>query len=82
MLFRSSWKQISGESVTLSSSTISKPSFTAPLVSNGETKTLVFELTVSDGSGRTAKDTVTITVEPINSAPQAIAKVKSVREAS
>ena len=77
-----SWKQISGESVTLSSSTISKPSFTAPLVSNGETKTLVFELTVSDGSGRTAKDTVTITVEPINSAPQAIAKVKSVREAS
>lgn len=75
-----SWTQISGESVTLSASDIAKPSFEAPDVSNGETKTLTFELTVSDGLGRTAKDTVKITVEPINGDPTAFAKVKSVRE--
>ncbi len=75
-----SWTQISGESVTLSSSDIAKPSFETPDVNNGETKTLTFELTVSDGMGRTAKDTVKVTVEPINGDPTAFAKVKSVRE--
>ena len=77
-----SWKQLSGVGVELSANDVAKPTFTAPIVSNGETKTLTFELTVSDDTGRNAKDTVTITVEPINSAPEAIAKVKSVREAS
>jgi len=75
------WKQVSGEQVELSASDIAKPSFVAPEVANGQTKTLVFELTVSDGNGRTAKDTVTVIVDPINGAPTAIAKVKSVREA-
>jgi hypothetical protein len=75
------WRQISGEQVELSASDIAKPSFVAPEVANGETKTLVFEITVSDGTGRTAKDTVTVIVEPINGAPTAIAKVKTVREA-
>ncbi len=75
-----SWTQISGESVTLSSSDIAKPSFAAPDVNNGDTKTFTFELTVSDEMGRTAKDTVKITVEPINGDPTAFAKVKSVRE--
>lgn len=74
------WRQVTGEQVALSSSTVAKPSFTAPEVANGEVKTLVFELTVSDGEGRNAKDTVTITVDPINGDPTAIAKVKSVRE--
>jgi hypothetical protein len=75
------WRQLSGEQVTLSSTSLPKPSFEAPEVANGETKTLVFELTVSDGQGRSAKDTVTITVKPINGDPTAIAKIKSVREA-
>lgn len=75
-----SWTQVSGVSVTLSASDIAKPSFETPDVANGETKTLTFELTVSDGAGRTAKDTVKITVEPINGNPTAFAKVKSVRE--
>lgn len=75
------WRQISGEQVELSASDIAKPSFVAPEVANGETKTLVFEITVSDGTGRSAKDTVTVIVEPINGAPTAIAKVKTVREA-
>jgi hypothetical protein len=74
------WRQVSGEQVTLSATDLAKPSFVAPQVANGETKSLVFELTVSDGEGRSAKDTVTVTVEPINSDPTAIAKVKSVRE--
>jgi hypothetical protein len=75
------WRQISGEQVTLSSTNLPKPSFEAPEVGNGETKTLVFELTVSDDGGRSAKDTITVTVTPINGDPTAIAKVKSVREA-
>ncbi len=75
------WRQISGEQVTLSSTSLPKPSFEAPEVENGATKTLVFELTVSDDTGRSAKDTITVTVTPINGDPTAIAKVKSVREA-
>lgn len=76
------WRQLSGEEVTLSTTGLPKPSFDAPEVANGESKTLVFSLTVSDGQGRTASDTVTVTVEPINGDPTAIATVKSVREAS
>lgn len=76
-----SWKQITGETVTLSSTTLAKPSFEAPEVANGQKKILTFELTVTDPStGRTAKDMVTVTVTPINGDPTAIAKVKSVRE--
>ena len=75
------WKQVSGEQVELTASDIAKPSFEAPEVANGQTKTLVFEVTVSDDNGRSAKDTVTVIVDPINGAPTAIAKVKSVREA-
>ncbi len=75
------WRQVSGEQVELSASDIAKPSFIAPEVSNGETKTLVFEIMVSDSTGRSAKDSVTVIVEPINGAPTAIAKVKTVREA-
>ncbi len=75
-----SWNQLSGETVVLSSSSLAKPSFMAPDVDNGKTKTFTFELTVSDGIGRSAKDTVKITVEPINGDPTAFAKVKSVRE--
>lgn len=74
------WKQISGESVTLTSTTIPKPSFIAPGVENSERKVLTFELTISDPStGRTAKDTVTITVLPVNTDPVATASIQSVR---
>ncbi len=71
-----SWAQIEGDSVTLSSNTVASPTFTSPEVANGETKTLVFELTVTDGSGRVQTDTVTITVDPINADPTAKAGVK------
>ena len=54
-----SWNQTSGPSVSLSNGTAPSPTFTAPAVT--EQTDLVFELTVSDGTG-SASDTVTITV--------------------
>ncbi|MGH9909414.1 MAG: PKD domain-containing protein, partial [Nitrososphaerales archaeon] len=72
-----SWVQTEGDTVTLSSSTVASPTFTSPEVSNDETKTIVFELTGTDGSGRVKTDTVTITVDPINADPTAKAGVKN-----
>ena len=51
------WTQTAGPSVTLSSATAAKPTFTAP----GTASTLTFRLTVGDGQF-TASDTVTINV--------------------
>ena len=67
------WSQISGENVTLTSSTTTNPSFTSPVVANNEIKVLTFELRVYDDNGREAFDTVTITVDPINAPPEASA---------
>ncbi|HSD04621.1 MAG TPA: PKD domain-containing protein, partial [Nitrosopumilaceae archaeon] len=66
-----SWAQIGGAPVELSDSTTSSPSFTAPIVANGETKTLTFRLTVSDGLGGRATDSVTVKVNPVNEMPVA-----------
>jgi hypothetical protein len=63
------WNQLSGELVELSSTS----HFTAPLVLNGETKSLVFEVTVYDDNNRTSTDTITVTVYPVNSVPEASA---------
>lgn len=53
-----SWRQISGPSVTLSSTTVASPTFTPTVVGS-----YVFGLTVTDNSGDTSiEDTVTITV--------------------
>lgn len=55
-----SWTQISGTTVTLSSSSVAMPTFTAP----SSAGTLVFGLTVTDNSGATStQDQVTITVQ-------------------
>jgi hypothetical protein len=70
------WTQISGEPVVLSSVSSVTPSFTSPTVANGEIKVLVFELKVFDDNGREDVDTVTITVDPVNAAPEAIASAK------
>ena len=53
-----SWTQTSGPSVTLSSSTAVKPTFTAPASST----TLTFQLVVNDGQVDSSPATVTITV--------------------
>jgi len=70
------WTQVSGETVKLSSATSVTPSFTSPTVANGQIKVLTFELRVSDDNGRSAVDTVTITVDPLNSPPEAFASAK------
>ena len=70
------WTQVSGETVKLSSATSVSPSFTSPIVANGQIKVLTFELRVSDDNGRFAVDTVIITVDPINSPPEASASAK------
>ena len=70
------WTQVSGETVTLSSATTTTPSFTSPVVANGEIKVLTFELKVYDDNGRSAVDTVTVTVDPVNSSPEATASAR------
>jgi len=70
------WTQVSGETVVLSSTTNIAPSFTSPTVKNNETKVLIFELRVYDNNGREDLDSVTITVDPINSPPEASASAK------
>jgi len=50
-----SWRQISGETVKLSASDVVKPTFVAPDVVSDETKTLSFEITISDKDGRNHK---------------------------
>jgi surface protein len=68
-----SWTQTSGTSVTLSSSTASQPTFTAPTLNFGDSNlSLVFSLVVNDGTEDSTADTVTITVtSPANSSPVA-----------
>lgn len=57
------WAQLSGATVTLSSSSAVSPTFTAPAAEAGNT--LVFGLTVTDDSGTaSAQDSVTVTVLP------------------
>ena len=70
-----SWSQTAGTTVTLSSTTVSQPTFDAPDVTAVNTPdTLTFRLTVSDGS-LTASDNVDIIVNDIgvgvNSPPTA-----------
>src|SRR5919109_5304571 len=65
-----SWTQTAGTAATLSGADSKTPSFTAPDVgANGDT--LTFELTVDDGNGHTATDTVNISVQNVNQAPVA-----------
>ena len=66
------WTQTSGTSVTLSSATAAQPTFSAPALNPGDADTtLVFSLTVSDGTSTSAADTVTITVQAAARTPAA-----------
>lgn len=64
------WKQTSGTNVTLTDADKSRPTFTAPPVLSGS-QTLLFKLTVTDDLGKTADDTVSVTVNAVNDAPVA-----------
>jgi sugar lactone lactonase YvrE len=55
------WAQTGGTIVALSSATVASPTFTAPTTTAAQT--LTFELTVNDGAGGVASDTVIITVQ-------------------
>ena len=70
------WTQISGETVDLSSVSSINPSFTSPTVNNNEIKVLTFELKVYDDNGREGIDTVIVTVDPVNSPPEASASAR------
>ncbi len=60
------WNQVSGTGVTLSDAAVISPTFTTAISSAGEN--LVFELTVTDNSGATNSDSVTVSViNPQNS---------------
>ena len=52
------------------------PSFSSPTVNNNEIKVLTFELRVFDDNGREGIDDVTITVDPVNSPPEAFASAE------
>jgi len=58
-----SWRQTSGPSVTLSSATVAKPTFTAPAYGSAA---LVFELTVTDAGNLSATDTCIVNVTSRN----------------
>src|SRR5919109_585726 len=59
-----SWTQTAGTAATLNDASSATPSFTAPDVSaSGDT--LTFELTVDDGNGHTATDSVDVTVNNV-----------------
>src|SRR3989441_2274838 len=65
-----SWTKTAGPTVTLSNSNTATPTFTAPSVGPSGS-TLTFKLTVSDGKGGTATDTVDVIVQNINQPPVA-----------
>ncbi len=55
-----SWSQTAGTTVTLSSATAARPTFTAPAVTADEV--LTFQLTITDQNNLTATDSVNVTV--------------------
>ncbi|MEZ6021711.1 MAG: hypothetical protein R3F17_16955 [Planctomycetota bacterium] len=54
------WVQVSGPAVTLDDPSSASPSFTVGDMTIGQAVDLVFAVTVGDGPGRTAQDTVTV----------------------
>ncbi len=66
------WTQTGGPAITLAGGATATPSFTAPFVSAGGAD-LEFEVTVDDGYGGTATDTVVIHVQNSNDPPLASA---------
>ncbi|CAB4918460.1 unannotated protein [freshwater metagenome] len=54
------WQQIVGVAPALSSTSVAKPTFTVP----NNTRVITYQVTVTDGSGATAIDTVTYALNP------------------
>ncbi|MGK0189660.1 MAG: hypothetical protein ACI9R3_005477 [Verrucomicrobiales bacterium] len=64
------WAQTGGSAVTVTGASTATPSFTTPFVSAGG-EDLTFKLTVADGYGGTATDTVVVHVQNANDPPLA-----------
>ena len=67
------WTQTGGTIVALSSATAASPTFTAPTTTTAQA--LTFLLTVNDGAGGSASDTVTITVQAGTVNPPAVTRL-------
>jgi hypothetical protein len=65
-----SWAQTGGSPVTLSSTTVFRPTFTAPDVGTGG-ESLTFQLTVTDSGGLQSTDTCIVNVSWVNLPPTA-----------
>ena len=65
------WSQTSGTSMSLSSTSAAQPTFVAPEAT--ASYTLVFQVSVTDGTNSAVTDSVTITVSANNDAPTASA---------
>lgn len=65
------WKQTSGPAVLLSSSGAARPTFTAPILTPGQSVRLTFQLTVTDDHNLTGSDTcaVQVTAPPATTPP-------------
>ena len=63
-IVRYRWTQLSGKRVSIRNADTARAYFTAPRVRRGTTRTLEFELEVTDDLGATAVDQVTISVTP------------------
>lgn len=64
------WSQIEGNTVSLSNANAAQPTFKAPDL-NGSDDTLIFHLTVTNGSGKKDTDSVTVKVNWNNAPPAA-----------
>ena len=65
------WKQTAGPSVSLSNPTDDQPTFTSPSVADSKSKSLKFELTVTDYGGLKDTDTIVVNVTGENDPPMA-----------
>ncbi|MEQ8206713.1 MAG: hypothetical protein RIA65_11095, partial [Woeseia sp.] len=61
------WTQTAGTAVTINNANTARASFAAPAVPGGGSDVLTFQLTVTDNSGLSASDSVTVTVLPAGS---------------
>jgi hypothetical protein len=65
------WKQVAGTSVSLSNPEAVQPTFTSPGVAVSQSKSLEFELTVTDFGGLKDTDTIVVNVTGDNDPPTA-----------
>jgi hypothetical protein len=65
------WKQVAGPSVSLSNPQAVQPTFTTPSVAGNKSKSLKFELTVTDFGGLKDTDTIVVNVTGGNDPPTA-----------